>query len=154
MFDEGEGKGDAEDAVEGPSVGDGIEVGGDQEPGGGSGAEEGSEIADGVTVDLRTCGLGPLGEEGVDLVHRGGEKGTGGLSGNFRAGSKGLAAGDGLGGELGEGRHAERPRRASMVPWGSSVGTKISLGLSWPKRFRSTRRQCLLGMIMWTSSMA
>ncbi len=34
-----------------------------------------------------------------------------------------------------------------MVPCGSSMGTKISFGLSWPNRERSTRRQCLFGIV-------
>src|ERR1039458_3804952 len=34
----------------------------------------------------------------------------------------------------------------SICPWGSSVGTKISLGFSNPKGARLTSRQCLLGI--------
>ena len=42
---------------------------------------------------------------------------------------------------------------ASIVPCGSSVGTKMWLGLSRPKRVMSTSRLCLLGISMCTSSM-
>ena len=47
----------------------------------------------------------------------------------------------------------QSPLRTHAVidPWGSSVGTKIWFGLSWPKGERSTRLQCLFGMDNCTS---
>src|SRR5580698_3684917 len=47
-----------------------------------------------------------------------------------------------------------RRTRASMKPCGSSVGTKIWFGLSWPNRERSTRRQCLFGIVISISSIS
>ena len=215
-LDEGDAEDDAEDAVECACVGDGVEVGADEEAGGAGccGGEERAEVACGVDAGGHAGGVHPAGEERVDLAHGGREEGARGLAGDLGGEGDLAAAGDdlfgaGLGGTVkvvpfgcwccarleripsivcsrllgraysprfswpadlglrlgwyvsgplaldGSWRltncvslaAALRITRASMWPAGSSVGTNISLGLSTLKRARSTRRQCLLGMV-------
>ena len=157
FFGESDAEDDAERAVEGACVDDRVQVRADEEPGcAGRGArQQAAEVADGVDVNMHSGCPHPVACEGVDAVHGWSEEGARGLAGDFGAAREFAAAGDnavcaGCGGNA-CGLHAEftqavRMTRASMWPAGSSVGTKIWLGLSCPKRARSTSRQCLLGM--------
>ncbi len=71
LFDEGDAEHDAEDAVEGPGVGDGVEVRADEEArrvwcGAG---QEPAHIADSVDVHGHAGGLHPAPQKRMDLVH-------------------------------------------------------------------------------------
>ena len=104
FFKDGEAEEDAEGAVEGAGVGDGVDVG-EEEEGGGvvvSGAACGAEVTGVVRAGVEACLADPPLEEGVGVAGGGGEVEAGGFVWDVRDTGELAAAGEDSGGAGGE----------------------------------------------------